>query len=54
MRPTLKEIKAYFKDTLTVKCLDDHDAYHLGFSEELQLFDTSIRLLNQKDEPYSG
>jgi len=54
MRPTKKEIKAYFENALTVKCLDDNDAYCLDFSQDIEFYTDSIRLLNQKDEPYSG
>jgi len=53
-RPTLEEVKEYFKNVEKVKCTNDSDIYYLDFSEDLEFYSDSIRLLNQKDEPYSG
>jgi len=45
---------SYFKNAITVECTDDLDEYYLDFTQDIEFFKTSIRILNQKDEPYSG
>src|SRR6478752_8293686 len=53
-RPTLEEVKEYFKDAETVECTNDSDAYYLDWSQDLEFYSDSVRILHQKDEPYSG
>lgn len=53
-RPTSYEIHSYFKNAITVQCTDDSDTYHLDWSQDLDFYSDSIRILNQKYEPYSG
>jgi len=54
IRPTSDEIHSYFKNAVTVQCINDSDAYRLDWSQDLDFYIDSIRILNQKDEPYSG
>lgn len=53
-KPSLEEVKEYFKDAEKVICIHDNDIYYLDFSQELREQIGSIILENQEDEPYSG
>lgn len=52
--PTLEEIKEYFKDAKTIKCLDDNDEYIVDLSKDFDVTKNCIYLLNQIDVPFSG
>ena len=54
IRPTRDEILSHFKNAITVQCTNDSDAYYLDWSQDLEFYSDSVRILNQKDEPYSG
>lgn len=53
-KPSLSKVKEYFKNAEKIECLSDSDTYFLDFSEDLEFCSDSIRLLNQKDDPFSG